>query len=160
MEDSVRTIHQFARELRPALLDDLGLVPALHSFLKGFTERTGIHARLTAFVGIENLDIGHRTVLFRVAQEALTNVGRHSGATRVQVTIQRGPASICMKIQDDGKSFSPLQARRHSGGERLGLLGMKERVELIGGAFSVESARGEGATITATISLRKAAEGS
>src|SRR5436190_15835236 len=87
VEKSVNIVHQFARELRPAVLDDLGLIPALHSFMKHFTARTGIRTRLTAFAGIEQLDTSRRTVLFRVAQEALTNVARHAKASRVDVSI-------------------------------------------------------------------------
>jgi len=71
VEKSVNIVHQFARELRPAVLDDLGLIPALHSFMKNFTSRTGVRARLTAFAGVEKLDTARRTVLYRVAQEGL-----------------------------------------------------------------------------------------
>ena len=73
-------VHRFARELRPAVLDDLGLIPALHSFMKSFTEETGIRVSLTAFAGVEELSNAKRTVLYRVAQEALTNVARHAHA--------------------------------------------------------------------------------
>ena len=89
VEKSVNIVHQFARELRPAVLDDLGLIPALHSFLKNFTARTGVRTHLTAFAGVEQLNTGKRTVLFRVAQEALTNVARHAHASRVEVNIQK-----------------------------------------------------------------------
>ena len=105
VEKSVNIVHQFARELRPAVLDDLGLIPALHSFMKNFTARTGVRTRLTAFAGVEQLDTARRTVLFRVAQEALTNVARHAQASRVDVSIQKLPDGICMNINDDGKSF-------------------------------------------------------
>src|SRR5208283_4275301 len=70
VEKSVNIVHQFARELRPAVLDDLGLIPALHSFMKSFTARTGVRARLTAYAAVEQVDPAKRTVLFRVAQEA------------------------------------------------------------------------------------------
>jgi signal transduction histidine kinase len=79
VEKSVNIVHQFARELRPAVLDDLGLIPALHSFMKNFTERTGVRTGLTAFAAVEQLDTARRTVLFRVAQEALTNVLKPAG---------------------------------------------------------------------------------
>ena len=84
VEKSVNIVHQFARELRPAVLDDLGLIPALHSFVKLFSKRTRIHVHLKVFAGVEQLDIAKRTVLFRVAQEALTNVSRHAHASRVE----------------------------------------------------------------------------
>jgi len=160
VEKSVNIVHQFARELRPAVLDDLGLVPALHSFMKSFATRTGIHASLKSFtVKIDNLDAARRTVLFRVAQEALTNVDRHAQASRVEVDIQKLPDGICLKIKDNGKSFKVERVLSANGGKRLGMLGMRERLEMIGGSFNVESVPGEGTTITAKIPLGKIARG-
>jgi signal transduction histidine kinase len=153
VEKSVDIVHRFARELRPTVLDDLGLIPALHSFMKSFTKRTGVRASLTAFAAVERLDPARRTVLFRVAQEALTNVARHARATRVEVSIQKLPDRICMKIKDDGKSFNVERAFHTHGGKHLGLLGMRERLEMIGGKFVVESAPGKGTTIEAQIPL-------
>jgi PAS domain S-box-containing protein len=157
VEKSVNIVHEFARELRPAVLDDLGLIPALHSFMKNFTAQTGIHAHLTAFTEVEKLEISQRTVLFRVAQEALTNVNRHAKASRVEVSIQKISDGICMKINDDGKSFSVEQALHASTGKRLGLLGMRERLEMVGGTFRVESVPGKGTTTIAQIPFGKVA---
>ena len=160
VEHSVNLVHQFARELRPAVLDDLGLIPALHSFMKNFTERTGVRTCLTAFAEVELLTMSRRTALFRVAQEALTNVARHAQASRVDVSIQKLPDGVCMQIEDDGKSF-PVQRvlLARGGSKRLGLLGMRERLEMVGGRFEVESAPGKGTTITACIPVDKAARG-
>jgi PAS domain S-box-containing protein len=155
VENSVNVVHQFARDLRPAVLDDLGLIPALHSFLKNFTAQTGIHTHLTAFAGLEELDISRRTTLYRVAQEALTNVSRHAKASQVEVTIQKKPAGICMQINDNGKSFSVEQMLQGKGGKRLGLLGMRERLEMVGGRFEIESAAGHGTTVTAEMPIGK-----
>jgi signal transduction histidine kinase len=155
VEKSVNIVHQFARELRPAVLDDLGLIPALHSFVKLFSKRTRIHVHLKVFAGVEQLNTAKRTVLFRVAQEALTNVSRHAQAERVEIHIQRLPDCICMKIKDDGKSFKVDGVLQGKGGKRLGLLGMRERLEMIGGHFNIESAPGKGTTITAKISPGK-----
>jgi signal transduction histidine kinase len=155
VENSVNIVHQFARELRPAVLDDLGLVPALHAFMKNFTAETGVHAHLTAFAGLEELDTPRRTILYRVAQEALTNVSRHAKASRVEVTIQKLAAGICMKINDDGKSFSVDRLVNAKGGKRLGLLGMRERLEMVGGRFEIESAPGRGTTVTAEMPFGK-----
>jgi signal transduction histidine kinase len=151
VEKSVNIVHEFARELRPAVLDDLGLIPALHSFVKLFSKRTRIRVHLKVFAGVEQLDAARRTVLFRVAQEALTNVSRHAHASRVEVSIQRLADGICMKIKDDGKSFEVERMLRSRGRKHLGLLGMRERLEMVGGHFDVESAPGEGTTITARI---------
>jgi signal transduction histidine kinase len=156
VEKSVNVVHQFARELRPAVLDDLGLIPALHAYMKGFTTRTGVRTHLTAFAGVEQLDTARRTVLFRVAQEALTNVGRHAKASHAGVSIQKLPGCICMKINDDGKSFRVQPALQGEGGKRLGLLGMRERLEMVGGHFDVESIPGKGTTIMARVPFGKA----
>ena len=151
VEKSVNIVHRFARELRPTLLDDLGLVPALHSFMKDFTKRTGIHICFTASAGLERLDSARRTVLYRVAQSALNNVAQHAQASRVEVSIRSLRDAVRMEIHDDGKSFEVervLFAKRHT---RLGLLGMRERVEMVGGSFVVESAPGKGTAIRAQI---------
>jgi signal transduction histidine kinase len=151
VEKSVDIVHRFARDLRPTVLDDLGLIPALHSFVKTFSKQTRLHISLTVFAGVEKLDNASRTVLYRVAQEALTNVARHAQANRVDVNIVKLPDSICMKIRDDGKSFRVDHVLHTKKNRRLGLLGMRERVEMVGGSFHVESAVGEGTTVQARI---------
>jgi signal transduction histidine kinase len=160
VEKSVDIVHRFARELRPTVLDDLGLIPALHSFMKSFAKRTGVHAHLMTFaVKIDQLDAARRTVLFRVAQEALNNVARHAHASRVEVSLQKLPGCICMKIKDDGKSFNVGRALHANGGKHLGLLGMRERLEMVGGKFVVESSPGKGTTIQARIPIGKVRAG-
>ncbi len=153
VERSVKIVHRFARELRPSVLDDLGLIPAIHSFVKSFVARTHLHIRLKIFAGVEKLDSAKRTVLYRVAQEALTNVARHARATHADVSIEKVSNAVRMQIKDDGKSFSVPQMLHH-GKNRLGLLGMRERVEMVGGRFNIESARGEGTTIEVEIPIR------
>lgn len=153
VEHSVDIVHRFARELRPAVLDDLGLIPALHSFMRAFNARTGIHTSLKAFSELDLLDPARRTVLFRVAQEALVNVDRHAQATRLEVHIEKLTDSICMRIHDNGKSFNSHRVLQARGGKRLGLLGMRERLEMIGGRLSISSAVGTGTTIEAHIPL-------
>jgi signal transduction histidine kinase len=151
VEKSVDIVHQFARELRPAVLDDLGLIPALHSSMKNFTTRTGVRTHLIAFAGVEQLDTARRTVLFRVAQEAMTNVARHAQASRMEVNIQKFDSSARMDIKDNGKSFQVERILHDKGNKRLGLLGMRERVEMVGGTFCVESAPGMGTTVRVEI---------
>jgi len=159
VEKSVDIVHRFARELRPAVLDDLGLVPALHSFMKSFATRTGVRPSLTAFAAVEQLDTPKRTVLYRVAQEALTNVGRHAQASRVDVSIQKLRGDVRMEIKDNGKSFDVQGALHVNGNKRLGLLGMRERVEMVDGTFCVESAPGQGTTIRVEIPFAKVWKG-
>jgi signal transduction histidine kinase len=151
VQRSVDIVHQFARELRPAVLDDLGLIPALHSFMKAFTERTGIRTHLTAFVGLKRLDPIERTVLFRVAQEALTNVSRHAHATQARVKIEKVEGGVSMEIRDNGRGFRLADGKKTA---RLGLVGMRERVEMIHGAFTITSSAG-GTVITARIPFTK-----
>jgi len=151
VEKSVDIVHRFARELRPTVLDDLGLIPALHSFVKSFSKRTGIYIHLTVFAAVEKLASDKRTVLYRVAQEALTNVARHAQASLVRVSIEKRPRRICMKIKDDGKSFQVDRVLLAKKNKRLGLLGMRERVEMVGGNFHIESEPGQGTTICAEI---------
>ena len=159
VEKSVNLVHRFARELRPTVLDDLGLIPALHSFMKSFAKRTGVRVSLTAFAAVQRLDAAKRTVLFRVAQEALTNVARHAQASRVEVSIQKLLNRVCMRIKDDGKSFDVEGVLHAKGNGRLGLLGMRERLEMVGGNLVLESAPGRGTTIQALIPLSKARAG-
>jgi signal transduction histidine kinase len=151
VEKSVNIVHRFARELRPTVLDDLGLIPALHSFMKMFTKRTGVQIRFTAFAGIEQLSGAKRTVLFRVAQEALTNVAKHSAASLVKVTLQKINGAVEMEIRDDGKAFRVEDILAAKANKRLGIVGMRERVEMVGGSFDVVSFSGQGTTVRALI---------
>jgi signal transduction histidine kinase len=153
VEKSAALVYQFARDLRPTALDDLGLAPALHSYLKSFSERTGIRTHLKVYAGIESLDAASRIVLYRVAQEAITNVSRHAHASHVDVLIEKLGTKISMKVKDNGKSFDVQRVLLARGNKRLGLLGMRERLEMVGGDFSIESAPGDGTTIIAQIPI-------
>jgi signal transduction histidine kinase len=154
VEKSMNAVQRFARELRPPVLDDLGLIPALHSYMKEFAKRNRVRVRCTAIAAVERLDTGKRTVLYRVVQEALTNVAKHAQATRVSVKITRQlDGALRLEIHDNGKSFQVQRVLLGKGKKRLGLLGMRERVEMVGGAFAVESAPGRGTTIQAQIPL-------
>jgi len=154
VEKSVDIVHRFARELRPAMLDDLGLIPALHAFVKSFSKQTGLHVRLKVYAAAVKLDSDRRTVLYRVVQEALTNVARHAHASHVEVRIQKLPGAVGLTIQDNGQSFQVEQVLlAGQKKKRLGLLGMRERVEMVGGSFSVESVPGDGTLIRAEIPL-------
>jgi signal transduction histidine kinase len=147
VKKSVNSVHRFALELRPTLLDDLGLIPALQSYIKGFTKRTGI----AAFPGVEQLNNAKRTVLYRVAQSALTNVSQHARASLVKLTIRKKQQAIQMQVKDNGISFQVERVLFAKKSKRLGLLGMRERVEMVGGRFRVESVKDIGTTISAQI---------
>lgn len=147
VERSVTAVHRFARELRPAVLDDLGLIPALHAYSKNLAARRKIRIKLTAFAGVEALPIARRTVLFRVAQEALDNVVRHAEATEARLTLGQIPTGIRMEISDNGKSFAVKQTLLAKNKKWLGLLAMRERIAMIGGSLTIESAPGQGTTV-------------
>ena len=151
VEKSLDIVHRFASELRPTVLDDLGLIPALKSFLQRFLEDTGVRVSLKVFGGIEQSDADVRTVLYRIVQEALTNVARHAKASQAEVDIQCLEGIIRMEITDNGQGFEVDGTLCANKRNRLGLLGMRERVEMIGGTFCVESAPGHATTVRVEI---------
>ncbi len=150
---SLDIVHQFASELRPAVLDDLGLIPALHSSLKTFTLKTGIRTSMTAFAGVESLSIGKRTALYRIAHEALTNVVRHARAEQVEVHIHKISNFACMDIKDNGTGFNVDQVLYRTKQKRLGFLGIRERTEMYGGKFNITSTPGQGTTLQVQLPL-------
>jgi signal transduction histidine kinase len=147
----VDSVHRFARDLRPAVLDDLGLIPALHAYCQNLAERKKIKIKLTACREVETLGGAERTVLFRVAQESLSNVARHARATKVRVEISEVPGAIRMEVADNGKAFPVQKIFLAKNPKRLGLVGMKERVEMVGGNLTIESVSGIGTTVCAEI---------
>jgi signal transduction histidine kinase len=128
--------------LRPSMLDDFGLVPALHWQARETAKRTGMRVHLSAEEVSDDLPEEHRTCIYRIVQEALNNAARHAQARNVQVTIRDEPDRIHVTIQDDGAGFDPRRVRG------LGLLGMQERVLHLGGRFEVDSSPGRGAVLT------------
>lgn len=153
LETCMHMVHRFARELRPSMLDHLGPYAALQSYVKTFTERTGIKAELESSVPADALDVQQGTVLYRVAQESLTNVFKHAQATRVRIILRQLPRAVCMEIADNGRaSPSPDKLNGATRG-RLGLLGMQERVRLVNGEFAIESVPKRGTTVRVQIPL-------
>jgi signal transduction histidine kinase len=151
LEQTMEATHRFARELRPAMLDDLGLLPALRSYLNGFRERTGIRITFQASPGAEELDGERKTVIFRVVQESLNNISKHAHASRVAVSINSLPDGFQLEIRDNGRGFSPESCAAAKKVKRLGLLGMQERVRLVKGDFALESAPGKGTLLRVQI---------
>jgi PAS domain S-box-containing protein len=153
-----REIHQLALELRPTALDDLGLKAALANYVEGWAERSGVHMDFHA-TGLDNdrLPSPIETALYRVVLESLTNVHKHARAESVSVIIQRSQGYASAVIEDNGHGFdtdlSPI-AYQH----RLGVLGMRERVALVGGSLTVESELGRGTTVIARVPLRTVEE--
>jgi signal transduction histidine kinase len=153
LQETMEALHDFARELRPASLDELGLLPALRSWLKNFSQRTGLRISFRASPAAEQLDNNQKMTLYRVVQESLTNVAKHAQATQVEFVIRKLPDRICMTICDNGKSFKPTSGPPSNGQQRLGLLGMKERVRLINGQLDITPRLGKGTTLQLAIPL-------
>jgi signal transduction histidine kinase len=153
LAQSMETVHAFARELRPAMLDHLGFHPALRAHAAVFARRTGIKTRLVAHPEMSRINGPQGDVLFRVAQEALNNAFKHSGATSVRVAFSCDGDFLGMEIADNGCSFCVEEKLGAKPTGRLGLLGMKERVRLVNGTFAIESRPGHGTRIRVQIPL-------
>jgi signal transduction histidine kinase len=154
LQQTMETIHSFTRELRPAMLDHLGLIPALRAYVRNFGKRTGLRIRFSAVPEVEQLGIEEKTVLYRVIQEGLTNVAKHAHAEWAAVVIRRADRKIRMEVQDNGRAFQVDAAVPVRGKQRLGLLGIQERVRLVKGEFTLESAPGRGTVIRVQIPLK------
>ena len=151
VEKSVSIVHQFARDLRPTSLDDLGVIITLQSFMNDFMKRTGIRVHFTTFAGVEQLNSDRRTVLYRIVQEALANAAKHSQASLLNVSIRKLANAVHLVIADNGKSFDVERVLHAKNNKRLGLIGMRERAEMMGGTFLIESEPGKGTTLQAQI---------
>ncbi|MCE9613447.1 MAG: PAS domain S-box protein [Lentisphaerae bacterium] len=156
VEQAVDIVHGFARRLRPTVLDDLGLIPALHALMKDMTRQTGLHIRFAAFADVERLNSAKRTALYRLTQSALTNVSQHACATLVKISIVKKAGTVLLEIHDNGHGFAVEHVWHSKRYKRLGLLGMRERAEMVGGRLTVESTPGHGTTIRAQIPFRTA----
>ena len=153
-ERIARDAHTLARDLRPAVLDDFGLHTALSNYLDEWSERCGISVDFhsTGFDEDERLSPHIEITLYRTVQEALTNVIKHAQAGHVSLILERSSETVLAVVEDDGKGFNveavlgaPVSERR------LGLLGMQERVELVGGTLAIESAPDTGTTVAVRI---------
>lgn len=142
---SLKTVREMARGLRPAMLDDLGLGPALKWLGRDLSRSTDLDVDVEIEGELEGLDEASRTCIYRVVQEALTNCVRHARFSHVRVLLHESPNELVLTVQDNGAGFTPGAAAG------IGLLGMKERVEEIGGKFTVISAPGAGTLIRANV---------
>ncbi len=154
VEHTLQQVRNLSLELRPSMLDDLGLAPALRLYVNRTAQRSGLEAEFISVLPEQRLPPMLETACFRVTQTALTNVVRHAHATRVLVRIERDGAAVCLTIRDDGVGFDVAAARaRAIQGASLGLLSMEERVLLVGGQLEIESAIGHGTEVRARLTL-------
>jgi signal transduction histidine kinase len=150
IDTTVKTVRRIASELRPSLLDDLGLLAAMEWHLEEFERRSGILAELHLPESELPLPDALKIGLFRIFQESLTNVARHSGAKKVNVSLKQEDKQLILTITDNGNGFeeNPEAAKK-----TLGLLGMKERTMMMGGIYGIEGVKGEGTTVTVIVPL-------
>jgi PAS domain S-box-containing protein len=151
LETLLQQTRQISLDLRPPLLDDLGLVPALRWYLDQQAQRAGLRIEFSADPALERMSPEIETACFRVAQEALTNVVRHARAQTVSVELHRTPEALHLVVRDDGIGFDVMTAEQ---GASLGLLGMRERVALLAGEMDCKSAPGRGTEIHAFFPVR------
>ena len=141
-------IRNMALLLRPSMLDDLGLLPAVEWHAREVWKRTGLMVNVAASGVTEDLPDTHKTCIYRVVQEALHNVVQHARATHVRVIIERESAAVRVSIQDDGEGFDPLRQKG------LGLIGIEERVKNLDGSVSVRSEAARGTTLDVSLPFR------
>jgi two-component system sensor histidine kinase UhpB len=145
VRDSIEEVRRIVRDLRPEALDDLGLSSAIAAMANGFERQTGVHLDRTTTPDLPPLSREQELVLYRVTQEALTNVARHAGATRAELDLSWEDSRVTVAVRDDGRGF----AGRPPGNG--GLQGMRERALLVRGTVDVESAPGKGTEVTLSI---------
>ncbi len=149
--DALNTVRDLAQGLRPSMLDDLGLGPALEWQARDFSRRTGVPATVQLDGYLEGLPENIRTCVYRIAQESLTNCTRHAEARNIRIAVYGGREKLLMTVQDDGIGFDPTRA--HTRG--LGLIGIEERVRDLGGSTTIRSQQGKGTLIKVELPLQR-----
>lgn len=152
LDSTVNTVRRISSELRPSLLDDMGLVPAMEWHLKEFGKRMNLKTKLTVSEQEPLFTDSIKTGLFRIFQESLTNVARHANAKKVEVDLKEEDGQIVLSIKDDGLGFEKEKA---AGKKTLGILGMKERSFMMGGSYQINSIPGEGVLVVVSVPYEK-----
>jgi PAS domain S-box-containing protein len=144
LKSTIAATRRIAADLRPLMLDDLGLVPSLEWLTENFSQRTGIACALT--LGDRDLQLpkAHASAIFRIVQESLTNIAKHANAAHADIAIERDGDELVVRIEDDGVGFLPQAPRKPNS---FGLFGLRERASLMGGEATIRSAPGEGTTV-------------
>jgi PAS domain S-box-containing protein len=154
VDQALEQVRHLSLDLRPSILDDLGLEAALRWYADRTGRRTGLTIHLDSNFGGCRLPAELETTCFRIAQEALTNVVRHAAARRVWIELQHRGLTVELHVRDDGIGFDPIAARKQAAaGASFGLLGMQERVDLLGGELTIESRPAQGTSIHARFVL-------
>jgi signal transduction histidine kinase len=159
VDDALQQVRRLALALRPSMLDDLGLLPALRWIAEQTADRTGLSVQFRAATPEVRLAPEIETACFRIVQEALTNIVRYAQAQRVEIDLCRIGDALVLSVQDDGCGFDVVAMRgRALAGGSLGVLGMQERAELIGGQLDIESTPGYGSVVRLSCPLRRRGE--
>jgi signal transduction histidine kinase len=146
----IRTVRKIATDLRPGILDELGVVAAIKWMAKNFQNRTGISCKVVVKGSDKISDYTQATVIFRIVQESLTNVMRHAAASQVYVTLERKDDLVDLEVRDNGIG---IKEGRISDSKSLGLVGIRERVLLLGGEASISGKPGEGTIVRVTLPM-------
>ncbi len=157
VDHTINLVRRQSVSLRPPVLDDMGLLPAVKEMVRGFMNRTGIQTKITADGFSRRLSKSVETALYRCVQESLTNVVRHARARNVSVRFNKENGLLVLSVADDGIGFEPEKMEVHS--EHIGLTGMKERVKLLDGCFTINSAPQKGTTVSIKIPWQDRVEG-
>jgi two-component system, NarL family, sensor histidine kinase DegS len=153
--DIIQSVRRFSRDLRPATLDDLGLVPTLEGLTASLSNGDAIKAELQVLGEKRRLSPEGELTLFRIAQEAYSNIVKHAGASHVWTTVEFSDCAVCITIRDDGKGFrTPTHTADLAGLGKLGLVGMHERARLLGGTLVIESQPEQGTCVSVSIPNR------
>jgi len=152
MDTMIKTVRRISTELRPGMLDDLGLAASIEWQARDFEKRTGIICVVRVPAEELVLTRAQSIVVFRIFQEALTNVARHAGAQLIEVRLEATPDALTLQVQDDGRG---IQLQEIAGLQSLGLLGMRERAKRLGGAFDIQGLSGEGTIVTVSIPIQQ-----
>ena len=155
LDEAIKSVRKVATELRPSILDDIGLVAALEWYLNDFATRTGISCNFNCAESHIPMDGDRATALYRLVQEALTNVARHSQATHVTVALYEEEGSLFAKVKDNGRGITTDEL---GGRKSLGLVGMLERVQVFDGELKISGAPDQGTTVTVKVPLNTQAE--
>jgi len=155
VDKTIQSVQKISAELRPGLLDDLGLVPALEWLAQEFESQTNVPCRLQLHCEMVNIDPDCSTAIFRISQEALTNVSRHAKASRVVISLKEENNALVLKINDDGKGIKPDEVFAPSS---LGLMGMRERIRPFGGELNIVGSQKKGTTLTVTLPFKRLLE--
>jgi signal transduction histidine kinase len=153
LDDVYQQLRNLSHELRPTILDDLGLLPAIEFLSEGLAHRTGLRVSAESGPGVR-LSAPMETAIYRVIQEALVNIERHASAKSVKIQFRASGKLVRCLVMDDGVGFSPDGARPRTHGAGLGLLGMREKLQPLGGSLKVESAPGEGTKLVISVPRR------